>query len=625
MKAFFFDTETTWLQDYDQIVQFWWIFWNYNPETNVFIEERRINQYLNVHAEISPKAYETHHLSKEFLSDYWYIDEYIDEILSYFELADIVIAHNAEFDRRMVVNECKRLGRNFDTDDCFWIDTMKPTTSLVKARFPGWGKWFKYPKLTELYYFLFNRNFEDAHNAIWDVLATKECFLELQKSNYFDLPVNIWKSKWIQEELIKVEENKNVKVEEKPKKKWIIKNDELVNDEGIIYYWTTKDGIPHWEGKLYSESENLIYEWSFLNGKVNWRGKAYYKNWNIRYEWNFKNWKFEGKGNLYYSNWELKYKWEFKNWQYSWEGEFYEDNTLIYKGWFKNGFYDWKWEEYRNWKLIYTWDFQLWFYDWKGKLLNEKWILIYSWWFKEWEYHGKWLEYGNWWEFLHGGNFYEWKLISYDNELDDDSKLSVKQLKEKYPLYPREFLRYYKKKISNFSEGEELIYEDIESCRDDTQWEFEDEEDNKIGSKGVTEFLYEYDDEDDNTFKVNEEKSLDERIGEFDNYKYDDENEKVLEENIINYGNEEIEDDDNSEYVDPIDWIPESLKKKKKDSKITEKKNQSKKEKIKKEIKSSIKEKEKRKGFFNKKENIYAVTFIIGVAIIITIIEIILL
>ena len=52
MKAFFFDTETTWLNDYDQIVQFWWIFWNYNPETNVFIEERIINQHLNVHDEI---------------------------------------------------------------------------------------------------------------------------------------------------------------------------------------------------------------------------------------------------------------------------------------------------------------------------------------------------------------------------------------------------------------------------------------------------------------------------------------------------------------------------------------------------------------------------------------------
>lgn len=44
---------------------------------------------------------------------------------------------------------------------------------------------YKYPKLNELYYKLFHRNFENAHNAFSDVLATIECFKELKKKRCY--------------------------------------------------------------------------------------------------------------------------------------------------------------------------------------------------------------------------------------------------------------------------------------------------------------------------------------------------------------------------------------------------------------------------------------------------------
>lgn len=40
---------------------------------------------------------------------------------------------------------------------------------------------YKYPKLTELYFELFNKKMDNAHDSLYDVLATKECFLELKK------------------------------------------------------------------------------------------------------------------------------------------------------------------------------------------------------------------------------------------------------------------------------------------------------------------------------------------------------------------------------------------------------------------------------------------------------------
>ena len=38
---------------------------------------------------------------------------------------------------------------------------------------------YKYPKLGELYYKLFNKHFNNQHNAMADVEATYECYKEL--------------------------------------------------------------------------------------------------------------------------------------------------------------------------------------------------------------------------------------------------------------------------------------------------------------------------------------------------------------------------------------------------------------------------------------------------------------
>ena len=58
---------------------------------------------------------------------------------------------------------------------------MKSTTNLCNIQGKYGPKW---PKLEELYNYLFNKNFQGAHRAINDVKACAECFIQLKKTGY---------------------------------------------------------------------------------------------------------------------------------------------------------------------------------------------------------------------------------------------------------------------------------------------------------------------------------------------------------------------------------------------------------------------------------------------------------
>jgi DNA polymerase III, alpha subunit len=85
----------------------------------------------------------------------------------------------------MLKAEAKRLNINFNFDQVRWIDTMKSTSDLIPSK-------KKRPKLQELYTFLFGKPFEGAHDAMADIRATKDCFLQLIKvTNLLDHPLGI--------------------------------------------------------------------------------------------------------------------------------------------------------------------------------------------------------------------------------------------------------------------------------------------------------------------------------------------------------------------------------------------------------------------------------------------------
>lgn len=43
------------------------------------------------------------------------------------------------------------------------------------------GQSYKYPKLDELYFKLFNKHFESQHDAMADIQATYDCYYKLKK------------------------------------------------------------------------------------------------------------------------------------------------------------------------------------------------------------------------------------------------------------------------------------------------------------------------------------------------------------------------------------------------------------------------------------------------------------
>lgn len=98
------------------------------------------------------------------------------------DLADLLVAHNAEYDIDLLKIAYARDGWDGDPfKDRSIYDTMKVATPIVKARkkrMNGPEDW-KWPTLTECYKHFFNMPFEGAHDAGVDCLAALDVYLAL--------------------------------------------------------------------------------------------------------------------------------------------------------------------------------------------------------------------------------------------------------------------------------------------------------------------------------------------------------------------------------------------------------------------------------------------------------------
>lgn len=102
----------------------------------------------------------------------------IDLFIKDCDNAKIFVGHNVEFDISVVGCEMIRLGIADTITKKPFVCTMKSSTDFCKI--PGkYG--YKWPKLQELHVKLFGREFEDAHNSMSDIEATRDCYLELVK------------------------------------------------------------------------------------------------------------------------------------------------------------------------------------------------------------------------------------------------------------------------------------------------------------------------------------------------------------------------------------------------------------------------------------------------------------
>lgn len=108
----------------------------------------------------------------------------IEEFMRDFSTADVVVGHNVEFDKKMILAELKRLnqveefGAILLSDD--FVCTMMKTINVCKKKVPG-KEYFKFPRLSEAYETLFGYppTGDALHNAIIDVVVCLRVFCKL--------------------------------------------------------------------------------------------------------------------------------------------------------------------------------------------------------------------------------------------------------------------------------------------------------------------------------------------------------------------------------------------------------------------------------------------------------------
>ena len=111
----------------------------------------------------------------------------LEEVLEKFHTAlnqvDYVVGHNVSFDRNIMGAEYLRSGLTDALAGKAIVDTCTEETASLCQLPGGRGGKFKLPTLSELYHFLFQKSFEEAHNATADVEATSRAFLELLRQD----------------------------------------------------------------------------------------------------------------------------------------------------------------------------------------------------------------------------------------------------------------------------------------------------------------------------------------------------------------------------------------------------------------------------------------------------------
>lgn len=176
LKIMFFDTETTWLTPWvDRIIQFGAIYGAYDPEEKKFYEERIINQYIDPEMPIPASSTQIHGITNEFVKKFWNMSLYLKEFLAYLNKCDIVVGHNIEYDWKMLEWEQSRHNNEI------WLFPRKICTmkSRVEHKMKTENIEVKYPKLTEIHKELLWKDFDNAHDALADIRATKDVFFEM--------------------------------------------------------------------------------------------------------------------------------------------------------------------------------------------------------------------------------------------------------------------------------------------------------------------------------------------------------------------------------------------------------------------------------------------------------------
>ncbi|TNE32576.1 3'-5' exonuclease [bacterium] len=187
----FFDTETNGLpknynaplsdlDNWPRIVQIAWLEQDKNGNTiskgNYFVKPDGF--------EITEESQKIHRISNEKANDLGYPIANVMEVFNaVIKKSTYLVAHNIDFDYKVLSSEFARLYLKSDLEEKTKICTMQETVEFCNL--PG-SNGLKFPKLAELYYKLFAKNFDNAHDAQADIEATAKCFWSLLHRGIID-------------------------------------------------------------------------------------------------------------------------------------------------------------------------------------------------------------------------------------------------------------------------------------------------------------------------------------------------------------------------------------------------------------------------------------------------------
>lgn len=184
MNLLFFDTETTGkplnyrlpmsqVDNWPRLVQIGWI---------QFSDGSKMSAEFIVKPDgfvIPQEATNVHQISQEeALLKGVPVKEVVDLFASWIALSDAVIGHNITFDVNVFGAEYWRLYGKDPFAGKKIVDTMTSSTNYCKIQ-GSYG--YKWPKLSELYQVLFEKDMGHAHTALADIENTASCYFELVK------------------------------------------------------------------------------------------------------------------------------------------------------------------------------------------------------------------------------------------------------------------------------------------------------------------------------------------------------------------------------------------------------------------------------------------------------------
>ena len=195
MKVLIFDTETTGLPKcrnsyftqtelWPHIIQLSYIL--YETDTNIIIHSQDNIIKIDDKVELTEDSVNMHKITREISKSKGIeIRSAIKKFNKILNQADIIVSHNVEFDKNMILVECIRLNEKH----YFTIDnkrkpefcTMKGTRefcNITKIDNNTGKEYYKYPKLSELYKLLFNQLPKNCHNSMVDVLICLRCYIK---------------------------------------------------------------------------------------------------------------------------------------------------------------------------------------------------------------------------------------------------------------------------------------------------------------------------------------------------------------------------------------------------------------------------------------------------------------